>query len=1261
MRVRDLSVEAHGSTVLILHGDGDEPERRVFQGIPVAPGDGLVLASSIAVRTSSFRSALRHACRMALTAAAKQRIDDSAEPRLWLAVSGLGRGDGRGKAVAQKIAREFSAEVFAPDGPLTFVAGGSIFAGADHHRWMRFVEGGPGEFHSARYPQPDWESQLPRGEVADGGLQTRPVPAGLSVSADDVLSHSVAVSAWHPRLVLGSPGGDLIAPHQVAALLRRFPKPLLDRIQLVPADPRTASSQWLRKLAELVEHDVVSATGLVRHDTRTEFVYIADEAGNPLWQPFPAMLRYSPTGTTTPVLAGPPPRGWTPGPLVYRWGGAPSPRPVPQEIVAKVVPSGLALLPAAELGKPGAADRLAFESNRFTVALGWPCAPVPEGTQVALYRLLAGLAPEQSARLRVLVLGVADERMRSEILSAAGEWAPRVSFPSVLTAPLVAPQHARARGYGSEAAAEAAAAEAAGTSGGAIRRASEADGESGAGGSAPPAGSGESTEDSAEPTAPDGSEAGSPQEQGTTGSGAEAAARAEQAVNGVTPVVPPAPNTVSASDPVSSATVRLSRSLIQTAVASSAVASTAVAAQVPATSSAKFTKVPRTPVSASAVSGGASAASGSAGRGAADAVAGGGAATERPANRPTVTATASADAEAGTTTGATANGAPAQAARPREALPKREPGASPLSRESAKRRAAAAARLAAAQERARRATSADAAPEPEATASGDAAPGSGSPTTAAEAAPEPVAVEQVAAEAVAAEPVAAERTPPEAETTAASTTGSGAAAAAAGEPAEADRGPHSTPAGEPSDSATAAEPADASTEAAEQASTPAERAAPGQSTPDSADPGTLRIPHLGAAASTEAVEQPSPPVERAAPGQSTSDSADPGTVRIPHLGAAASAAAPDPTPAAEQTMRIPVVPAQPPMTPTAPPVPPAPPMTSSTMPVTSSGPVGRSQPAPSRPAPPAPAERAAPPAAEPDAAPTQDATASATPRTDEEAPGQSGGEPPAEPAPAWLPAEARPEFGPDHQSTEAQRTAFARLVGDAYEAALPSVNTALATFPALREEQLQEAKSDFVAVHVYLGDGDFGAATVNAVLRRGIITELGDYLACTLSGLRRLPVHRGPVFRLLDAEVLDAYRPGALLTEPAFLSASSAPEIAAPARSEHRTDVIIWSQSSRRTSAFHRLGLVDEVVFPAGSRFRVLAVDRPDSDDPPALLLRELRADEDPAPGELTDTDEAMLPRLRRALDRRRRSEPQELTGDALNRITTPVGLVPND
>ncbi|WP_243791949.1 hypothetical protein [Saccharopolyspora gloriosae] len=1234
VRVRDLSVEAHGSTVLILHGDGDEPERRVFQGIPVAPGDGLVLASSIAVRTNSFRSALRQACRMALTAAAKQRVDASAKPRLWLAVSGLGRTDGRGKTTAQKLAREFTAEVYAPDGPLTFVAGGSIFAGVDHHRWMCFVEGGPGEFHSARYPQPEWETQLPRGEVADGGLQTRPVPAGLAVSADDVLSHSVAVSAWHPRLVLGTPGGPLIAPHQVAALLRRFPKPLLDRIQLVPADPRTASSQWLRKLAELVEHDVVSATGLVRHDTRTEFVYIADEAGNPVWQPFPAMLRYSPTGTTAPVLAGPPPRGWTPGPLVYRWSGAPSPRPVPQEIVAKVVPSGLTLLPAADLGKPGAADRLAFESHRFTVSLGWPCAPVPEGTQVALYRLLAGLAPEQLARLRVLVLGVADERMRSEILSAAGEWAPRVSFPSVLTAPLVSPQHARARGYGSEAEAEAAAAEAAGTSGGAIRRASGADAKSGAAGSAsaPVAGGvAESAEISGEPTAPEGTGA----EQGATGSGAEtSAAGAGQAVNGSAPAVPPAPNTVSASDPVSSATVRLSRSLIQTAVASVAAADTAVPTQVPATSSATFAKAQRTPVGASPVSGGASAASGTTGRGAADAVvvAGGdaaapGASVEKSANRAAVTgATATASAQAAETTGAAApatadngaitNGVPtsattpgsatnqAQAARPREALPKREPGASPLSRESAKRRAAAAARLAAAQERAQHATSAGAAPEPAAKpAEREAALNSDSPKTAAA----PVGETEVAPE-----PVAVERKTPESEAASAATVATSPAGDDGSAPVareQGDGGPHS---------ATAAEPA--------------------------------------AAASAEAAE----PVARDTSGRST-DSADPGTVRLPHLGAAASTVAPS-TPAAEPTT---AVPARPPTPPKAPPVPPAPPRTSSAMPVTSSGPVGESQPAPNRPAPPDPVEQAAPPAApKPETAPVPpdlNATANATAHADEEAPSQADGEQPAESAgPAWIRAEARPEFGPDHQSTEAQRTAFAHLLGDAYEAALPSVNTALATFPALREEQLKEAKSDFVAVHVYLGDDDFGATAVNEALQRGDRTELGDYQACLLSGLRRLPVHRGPVFRLLDAAALDAYEVGMLLTEPAFLSASSEPRIAAPQNSKQRTEVIAWSQSSRRASAFHRNGLVDEVVFPAGSRFRVLAVDRAVPAEPSALLLRELRADEEPGCGELTETDRALLPRLRRALDRRRRAESLELDGDAFNRLTAPVGLVPN-
>ncbi|MFR9732071.1 hypothetical protein ACL03H_22840 [Saccharopolyspora sp. MS10] len=442
LRVRDLIVRSQGSTVLILHSSGgDETELRVFGAVPVAPGDGLVLAAADAVRASGFRTALRHASRMAVVAAARARASESDSPRLWLAVSGAGRPDGRGRCAAQKMAREFSVEVYAPDGPITFVAGGSIFTGADHHGWVRFPSGGgAGELRSARYPQPPWETLLPRGAVHDGGLHAEPVPAGLAASATAEAAaaevwHAVAVSAEHPRVVLGSPQGPSIAAHQVAALLRRFPHSVRERMQLVPASPETSSPQWLGKLAALVGHDVVVATGLIRHGLRAEFTFVPDQRGGPSWLPFAALLRYSRDGRVDPVLAGAPPRGWRPaGPLRFRWGGTTEPHPTPHELVAKVVPAGLALLPAPQAGIFGAADRLAFEPDQLTVALGWPCTPLPEGIPVALHRLLSGLDAEQLARVRLLVLGIASEAMREQVRAAAGPLADRLRFPAVLPA-----------------------------------------------------------------------------------------------------------------------------------------------------------------------------------------------------------------------------------------------------------------------------------------------------------------------------------------------------------------------------------------------------------------------------------------------------------------------------------------------------------------------------------------------------------------------------------------------------------------------------------------------------------------------------------------------------------------------------------------------------------------------------------------------------------------------------------------------------------
>ncbi|MCX2731516.1 hypothetical protein OOZ19_14820 [Saccharopolyspora sp. NFXS83] len=436
-RVRDLIVRSHGSTVLIVRrSTADEESAGLFGAVPIAPGDGLVLASPAVAQASGFRTALRQACRSALAAAQRTRRNSLERPRLWLAVPALGER-ARGRSAAQKLAREFPADIYAPSGSFSLVGGGCVYTGDDDHRWMRFTGNGPGEPHGTRYPRPEWEERLPRTSGYDGNLHVRPVPAGLAAVPDGAVplldvARWTPVSFAHPRLVLG---GRAMVPPQAAALLRRFPEAMRVRMQIVPLDQGIASGRWLTELARMIGHDVVAAIGPLQHGGGAEAAHLTDELGNPVWRPFVAALRCSPDGSAVAVQANPAPRGWLPaGPLGFRWSGSPEAQPTPHEIIAKVVPAGLALVPASKAASASSADRLAFEPDRLTVTVGTPCTPLPDGAPLALNRLLVGLDREQLARVRILVLGIADRAARGRLLAAAGELRGRVAFPRALSA-----------------------------------------------------------------------------------------------------------------------------------------------------------------------------------------------------------------------------------------------------------------------------------------------------------------------------------------------------------------------------------------------------------------------------------------------------------------------------------------------------------------------------------------------------------------------------------------------------------------------------------------------------------------------------------------------------------------------------------------------------------------------------------------------------------------------------------------------------------
>jgi hypothetical protein len=359
------------------------------------------------------------------------------------------------------------------------------------------------------------------------------------------------------------------------------------------------------------------------------------------------------------------------------------------------------------------------------------------------------------------------------------------------------------------------------------------------------------------------------------------------------------------------------------------------------------------------------------------------------------------------------------------------------------------------------------------------------------------------------------------------------------------------------------------------------------------------------------------------------------------LPAAAPASASPPAPAPPLPASPVPLPAAGPLPPSpAPEMPPAPPVPPAMPVITVSGP-DRSQPKPTPP--PTPPPPAAPP-------------------------------PPVAPEPAPVvsePVVSQPVRAPrnaagrlvvdDRPSTPAEQARLGASGGTQYTEALAMVNVALSAWPMLRPE----AKADYIAVCMYLGYGEGGAVALNETLSSGGPLPFDGYLPCLTSGLRRLPTHRRVVLRQekLDDGADCPYPAGTVLDEPAFLSASAALDVTTP---EAGLDVLIWPLSARRTTELVMGRAVDETVFPAGRRFKALAVltadDEADADEvrapKTAVLVRELVPGEDPTSPDALARDEAALSRLERAWQARQEAQLRMIEDpDLVARLTTPMTL----
>ncbi|WP_433388585.1 hypothetical protein [Micromonospora sp. KLBMP9576] len=324
--------------------------------------------------------------------------------------------------------------------------------------------------------------------------------------------------------------------------------------------------------------------------------------------------------------------------------------------------------------------------------------------------------------------------------------------------------------------------------------------------------------------------------------------------------------------------------------------------------------------------------------------------------------------------------------------------------------------------------------------------------------------------------------------------------------------------------------------------------------------------------------------------------------------------------------------------------------------------------APSTTKPPAPAARAtAPPPVGPAPASVTQVVSRAEP---------APGHPPAEPerprrAPRAVPyATPRPAapaavLMEDRASTAAEQREFVAALGPAYTETLGVVNTALSTWPALRDDS-PGARADYAAVCVYLGHTGWGGVRLNAALRAGRTPDLGGYLPCLVSGMRRLPRHRRAVLcqARLTEPVERSYPVGALLTEPAFHSVSARLDVAVPGAD---VDLLIWSRTACQTSVLAPPERpLEEATFLCGTRFKVLDVrsSKPGRGDGAALpstaiLLREVLPGERPGSAGLDEVDRVALGRLVRALAQRQNQTRHAIEdGDLVARLAGPgLGL----
>ncbi|MGW5556468.1 hypothetical protein ACWER9_04480 [Micromonospora sp. NPDC003944] len=320
-----------------------------------------------------------------------------------LAISGAGTALGPGAtpdldaSPAAALSRQVQADVYAPDGPVLLVPGGSLYADAG---WRRSTGSGPSTPAGLRHPRPHWEPEIDTVARHTGGaLRARSVPAGLwvyrqttdrtPVSSDDPV-YAIPADSERAVMVIGRPGLDPPDPRAVRTVVDALDPSVL----LTPYGvPLSLVVDLASDLAGRWGRPVEVATGLPTLDDEQRLVSAAvDPDGGGWWTPPVTRLRCVP---------GRPPAPVTPPAVVAG---------LPRDGDAYRLADGWTVEPTAWglwVRRPHLrADRddprhRPTDGTRLTIQVGLPGEPPPPEVRSVLSGLVARLTPQQRARTTI--------------------------------------------------------------------------------------------------------------------------------------------------------------------------------------------------------------------------------------------------------------------------------------------------------------------------------------------------------------------------------------------------------------------------------------------------------------------------------------------------------------------------------------------------------------------------------------------------------------------------------------------------------------------------------------------------------------------------------------------------------------------------------------------------------------------------------------------------------------------------------------------